>query len=84
MHSQTPDTSPQVLSHSGGTFGGGGTFQGPGIIENGGRLTPGDGVGTLTWTGNLNVQSGGLVEIEIGGTTAGTQHDRLNVSARSR
>lgn len=34
----------------------------------------------MTWTGNLAVESGGLLDIDIAGTTAGTQYDVVNVS----
>jgi hypothetical protein len=69
-----------ILSHNGGALGGNGTFTGTGFIQGGGMLRPGNSPGIMTWVGNLTVQSGGLLEIEIGGTTAGTQHDRVNVS----
>ncbi len=69
-----------IIAEMGGIIAGAGTFTGPGLIKNGGTLLPGSTVGTLTWNGNLNVQSGGLLEIEIGGTTAGTQYDVVNVS----
>lgn len=69
-----------IIAHANGVIMGTGTFTGPGVIENGGSLVPGNTVGTLTWNGNLDLQSGGLLEFEIGGVTPGTQYDRVNVS----
>jgi hypothetical protein len=69
-----------IVAEQDGIIGGGGTFTGPGVIKSGGALVPGDLVGPLTWNGNLDVQSGGVLDIEIGGTTAGTQYDSINVS----
>jgi hypothetical protein len=69
-----------IVAQNAGVIMGSGTFNGPGVIETGGQLRPGSSAGVMTWNGNLNVQPGGLLEIEIAGTTPGTQHDRLNVS----
>lgn len=69
-----------IIAENGGIIAGGGTFTGPGLIKSGGALLPGSTVGTLTWNGNLTIQSGGSLEVEIGGTTAGTQYDVVNVS----
>ena len=69
-----------IIAEANGIIAGAGTFTGPGFVKNGGVLMPGSTVGNLTWNGNLNVESGGLLDIEIGGTTAGTQYDAVNVS----
>jgi hypothetical protein len=69
-----------IIAQSNGVIMGSGTFIGPGLIENGGQLRPGSSPGVMTWNGNLTVQAGGLLEIEINGTTAGTHYDVLNVS----
>jgi hypothetical protein len=50
------------------------------LIKNGGAMVPGTSPGTLTWNGNLTFDSGSLLDIEIGGTTAGTQYDVVNIS----
>jgi hypothetical protein len=70
----------KIIARANGVIMGSGTFTGRGLIQNGGALVPGNSAGTLTWIGNLMVESGGLLEIEVGGPTAGTQHDRVNVS----
>jgi hypothetical protein len=68
------------VAAGGGNLSGIGTFNGNGFIQNGGGLRPGSSPGILTWTGNLTVEPGGTLEIEIAGITVGTQHDRVNVS----
>jgi hypothetical protein len=69
-----------IIAEANGIIAGGGTFDGPGLIKSGGAMMPGSSAGTLTWTGNLTFESGSLLDIEIGGTTAGTQYDVVNVS----
>lgn len=69
-----------IIAASGGSLSGTGTFSGPGFIQSGGFLKPGQSPGILTWTGDLNVESGGTLDLEIAGTTVGTQYDRLNAS----
>jgi hypothetical protein len=68
-----------IIAEDGGIIAGGGTFTGPGLIKSGGALLPGSTVGTLTWNGNLTIQSGGLLQAEIGGAAAGT-YDRVNIT----
>jgi hypothetical protein len=65
---------------------GGGTLTGSGTINanvtNGGQVIPG-GTGTarvLTINGNYTQTSTGALDIDIGGTTPGTQYDQLAVS----
>lgn len=73
-----------IVAQAGGRLSGTGNFEGAGRIEAGGTIAPGDEMGALpgalTWTGGLEVQTGGRFEIQLGGTAAGTQYDRLNVS----
>lgn len=69
-----------IVAQNNGLIIGNGTFKGAGVIEGGGHLQPGGGLGTMTWDGNLAVQSGGTLEVEIAGMSAGTQYDRINVS----
>ncbi|MBS0658797.1 MAG: hypothetical protein JSR82_11205 [Verrucomicrobia bacterium] len=73
-------TGGNVLAQAGGRLSGSGTFEGAGAIEADGTLAPGEELGALTWTGPLTVQTGGRLEIQLGGPVAGTQHDRINVS----
>src|SRR5208282_5714435 len=61
-----------------------GSLSGSGSISadvvNNGTLRPGDIPGLLTITGNYTQTATGALDIESGGTTAGTQYDQLNVS----
>lgn len=70
----------KIIAGNNGTIKGDGTYTGPGEIQSGGFLKPGMSPGILTWDGELDIQSGGNLEIELGGTTPGTQHDVVNVS----
>ncbi len=76
----TAQNGGSIIADMGGILTGAGTFNGPGLIKNGGMMAPGSSPGTLTWTGNLTFQSGSLLDLEIGGTTAGRQYDVVNVS----
>lgn len=64
-----------------GTLTGNGTFAvGAATLINNGMIVPGDSPGTLTIAGNFTQGPGGVLAIELGGTTPGTQHDRLAVT----
>lgn len=69
-----------VTSTSGGLVSGTGTIAAN--VLNGGTLLPGgaNAFGILTITGNYNQASTGALYIEMEGTTAGTQYDRLAVT----
>jgi hypothetical protein len=67
-----------VLSNS-GTIRGTGTLQAT-SVTNSGTFAPGASAGTLTLTGTYDQTSSGTLAIEIGGPTAGTQHDRLAIT----
>lgn len=54
-----------------------------GTMNNKGYFLPGDSIGFFYVTGNYPEESTSVLEIEIGGYTAGTEHDRLNVSANA-
>jgi hypothetical protein len=62
----------------------GGTLQGSGTVSNNvtssGTVAPGDSAGVLTISAQYTQSSTGKLEIELGGTTAGTQYDQLHVS----
>ena len=64
----------------------GGTLSGTGSIGtsliNHGRVAPGNPIGTFSNTGYTQ-SSTGTLEIEVGGLTTGTEHDRLSVSGVS-
>ncbi len=76
----------QYVDIRGGTLTGSGTVltgSGPidGQIENhGGVVAPGNGVGMLNVTGRFANALDGTLAFELGGTTAGTQYDQLNVT----
>lgn len=64
----------------GGLFGGRGTLQGH-LANNAGNVAPGmDGVGVLTIAGNYTQAAAGVLEIQVGGTTAGVETDLLAVT----
>ncbi len=60
----------------------GGTLGGSGIvgvvIATGGKVAPGASAGILTAAGLVTFGTGTSLDIEIGGTSVGTQYDRLN------
>jgi len=64
---------------NGGTINGSGTLKGK-LQNNGGTVAPGNSPGTLTINGAFEQAAGGTLAIEIGGTTAGTDNDRLHVT----
>jgi hypothetical protein len=75
----------QFVNIEGGTLAGEGeVLAGTGPIRSpvrnlGGRVEPGDPVGQLTIDGDFSNQAGGTLAIDLGGTTAITQYDRLAV-----
>ncbi len=62
-----------------GTVSGNGTIT-AGTVLNSGVIGPGLSAGMLTISGNYTQTTNGTLAIEIGGTTAGTQYDQLNVT----
>lgn len=67
-----------VTVKNGATFGGTGSIAGGVTLESGGSLAPGDnGAARLTIGGNMIVNSGSFLKIELGGLTAGTEHDQV-------
>jgi len=74
------------LTGSAGTFDlAGGMLKGTGALtgqlqNDGGTVAPGSSPGVLTVTGNFTQAAGGTLAMEIGGTTAGSESDRLVVT----
>lgn len=66
-----------VLVNRGGTLGGSGFIAGPVTLRPGGRIVPGDPV-TLTLHDSLTWDGGGVIRLELGADSAGS--DRLVVS----
>ncbi|VEE14175.1 Pyrrolo-quinoline quinone [Ectopseudomonas mendocina] len=66
---------------SGATLAGSGTLGGDVIVQSGGTLSPGGaGVATLTVNGNLTLNAGSTLALDINGASAGTGYDRVVVN----
>ena len=74
--------STHVSVANGATLGGSGSVSGNVSVSSGGTLSPGSGTstGVLTINGNLDMQSGSTLAVQINGTTAGTGHDQVIVN----
>lgn len=59
---------------------GNGTLNGNVTTGNGSMISPGNSIGTINIGGNLTLAAGSTTEIEINGTTAGSQSDVINVA----
>ncbi|MEL0169538.1 MAG: Ig-like domain-containing protein, partial [Pseudomonadaceae bacterium] len=70
----------QVSAQSTGTVGGNGTLNGLVAIFSGGTLAAGSSPGSLTINGNLQLETGSTLAVDISGTTAGTEYDQLIVN----
>ncbi len=64
-----------------GTLGGSGTINGTTTVA--GTLSPGNSTDTLTINNNVSIIDGGALAIEINGTTAGSDYDRLAITGTS-
>jgi hypothetical protein len=73
-----PFISGAAVSVNGGALNGAGTINAN--VTNAAELTPGDSPGILHINGNYTQTADGVLNIEIGGLTAGSQYDRLVVS----
>ncbi len=71
----TPGSSVTIF----GTFSGGG-ISGGGQMNFDGDLSPGASPAAITLDGNALLASTSRLKIELGGTTAGTQYDQVNVT----
>ncbi len=60
-----------------------GTITIPGSVTNAGIVAPGNSPGTMTISGNYTQLDTGILEIELGGLTAGTLYDQLVVSGNA-
>jgi len=68
-----------VTVNSGGTLGGAGTISNTVTVNSGGTLSPGSSTAILN-TGSVSLSAASTLNIEINGTTAGTQYDQVNVT----
>jgi T5SS/PEP-CTERM-associated repeat protein len=73
-----------VQVNAGGVLSGDGTIFGNLIVKKGGGNTfkggiwkPGNSPGTFTVEGDVTIEEGGVLEMEIGGLAAGSQHDQV-------
>jgi hypothetical protein len=71
----TLSANPEI---QGGTFEGGGTVAGN-LTNTGGSVAPGASPGTLTITGDYTQAPGATLDVDLAGTTPGTQFDHLLV-----
>jgi len=67
-----------VTVNAGGTLGGSGSVAK--VNVNGGTVAPGGSPGKLTIANNYSADANATLAIDIGGTTSGTQYDRLAVN----
>jgi fibronectin-binding autotransporter adhesin len=70
------------LTLNGGTLGGAGTLTGN-LVNTSGIVAPGNSPGLLTVAGDYTQGAGGQLNIELGGTVAGTGYDRLSVAGNA-
>lgn len=85
---EDPSSGPGTITvDTGSRLAGDGTFEGQGEVMNGSSVNPGfealggtNQVGAMQWNGSLEISAGASLKLQLGGTTAGSQHDQLNVS----
>jgi hypothetical protein len=70
--------STAALNFNGGVLNGTGTVNAP--VNNAAQVNPGSSPGILTINGAYTQMASGTLNIELGGTTLGTQYDQLNVT----
>ncbi len=72
-------TGSAVTVNNGGTLGGNGSITAAVTVNSGGIIAPGASAGQLD-TGDLTLAAGSAFSVELGGLTAATQYDQLNVT----
>lgn len=72
-------TASEVIVSTGAVLGGSGTVDAPVTVNTGGVLAPGSSPGIIG-TNNLALSAGSTLDIEIDGTTAGTDYDQIQVT----
>ena len=75
-------TNGPVTNQLGGKILGFGTLdvRPPATFSNDGEIIPGASPGKLTIAGNMQIPTSGIVTIELGGPTAGTEYDQLAIT----
>ncbi len=76
----TPDSASAVFL---GRLDGTGTFSGGGTLVIEGTLSPGNSPGSMSCDGNVVLQDGMLLEMELAGPTAGQQYDQLTIAGQA-
>ena len=74
----TLDPGDELILESGDSLIGSGTLAAN--LVNAGTVSPGNSAGIITVQGDYTQQSTGVLDIQLGGTTAGTQYDQLTVT----
>jgi len=74
----TLDPGEELILESGDSLVGSGTLAAN--LVNGGTVSPGASPGIITVDGDYENLNSGVLQIELGGTEAGTEYDRLDVS----
>lgn len=71
-----------VTNDLGGKISGSGTLdvRAPAIFSHNGEILPGASPGKLTIAGNMQIPTTGIITIELGGPTAGTEYDQLAIT----
>lgn len=83
VQSGTTLTSTNGLSvKGGGILAGSGSIVGDVTVQ-GGNIAPGASAGTLSITGDFTQKSTGVYSVELGGTTAGTEHDQIAITGEA-
>lgn len=77
----------KIIARNGSLIAGNGTFTGTGYVLTGSFLRPGKQPlagaslpGTMQWNGALEIGTGSILDVQIGGAIAGVNHDRLSVT----
>ena len=52
----------------------------PAVFSNDGEIIPGASPGKLTIAGNMQIPTSGIITIELGGPTPGTEYDQLAIT----
>lgn len=76
-------TSANFSNDPGAVIKGNATIDVPTSFTNNGIIVPGNEIGVLSYIGNFVSSSTGVLDIQLGGLTAGTEYDQLNVTGNA-
>ncbi len=74
---------PGFSNDSGATIKGAASIDVPSSFTNDGIIEPGSSIGVLSYIGNFESSATGVLDIQLGGLTAGTEYDQLNVTGNA-